>query len=153
MDTQQGIEIVPPLLRVKAARQAHGAQHRHIQTLAMTLKGLAQETRIEGRVVRHQHRAVEQALDLRQQLADAGRTGHHLVADAGQADDHVWDRHFRIDQRGPAFHLLATFGAHDRHLGDAIRTGAGAGGLEVDVSQRMKGTQRCCQLPSAACTQ
>src|SRR5258708_7868905 len=101
MALDQAVEVMPPLLRVEAARKAHGATCFCVEPLARALEFVAQEAVVEARVVRDEYAPAEALEQLVGERGEPGRARHHVVGDAGERLDRPRNGGLGIDQRRP----------------------------------------------------
>ena len=100
----QGIQVVPRMLRIKAARELHGTQHGRAKVDAQAFELSLEKTVVKTRVVRNEQPALQTREQILCNLGKTRRVGHHLVADACEVDDEVADARLRIHQAAPFAH-------------------------------------------------
>ena len=99
------------------------------------LQLVVEEADVEGGVVGHDHRSLEELEQLGDHLLDAGGIGHHLLGDAGYLGDHRRDGPHGVHQGGEVPDLPEALDAHGSDLGDLAGARPGAGGLQVESDE------------------
>ena len=84
----QAVQVVPSLLRIKGAREPHGAQHIRGVLQSDAAEFILQEAIVETRVMRDQRFSRQAFEQVAGEFAKSRRFGHHGVGDTRQRLDH-----------------------------------------------------------------
>ena len=134
MRSDDGVQVVPSLVRKKQSRKFNGTKHFGPKIHPQSLERGFDESIVKAGVVRDKDLALKLSFDLQRKFVEWGLARHHFWRDTCQPLDILRNEGLGIYQTLPGSFLTMSE-CLDTDLGDSVTLGIAASRLNVDKGQ------------------